>query len=84
MNRGEVVWQVPNGIGPRDHPAIRHLGLGWLGRPGRPAPLVTTTLLFIGEGRELAAGGRIPESMPLEIATNYGEPWFRAYDKARR
>jgi len=20
--------------------------------------------------------------MPIEISTNYGEPWFRAYDKA--
>ena len=39
-------------------------------------------MLFIGEGRELAGGGgRIPEGMPLEIVTNYGEPWFRAYDK---
>jgi quinoprotein glucose dehydrogenase len=82
MNRGEIVWQVPNGIGPRDHPAIQHLNLPRLGRPGRPAPLVTRTLLFIGEGRELAGGGgRIPEGMPLEIVTNYGEPWFRAYDK---
>ena len=83
MNRGEIVWQVPNGVGPRDHLAIKHLDLGRLGRPGRPAPLATKTLLFIGEGRELAAGGgRIPEGMPLEIVTNYGEPWFRAYDKA--
>ncbi len=82
MNRGEIVWQVPNGIGPRDHPAIQHLNLPRLGRPGRPAPLATRTLLFIGEGRELAGGGgRIPEGMPLEIVTNYGEPWFRAYDK---
>ena len=24
---------------------------------------------------------RIPEGMPLEIVTNYGDPWFRAYDK---
>ena len=65
MNRGEIVWQVPNGVGPRDHLAIKHLDLGRLGRPGRPAPLATKTLLFIGEGRELAAGGgRIPEGMP--------------------
>ena len=82
MTKGEIVWQVPNGVGPRDHPAIRHLNLGRLGRPGRPAPLATKTLLFIGEGRELVAGGRIPEGMPLDIVTNYGEPWFRAYDKA--
>ena len=85
MTRGEMVWQVPNGHGPRDHPAIRHLGLGRLGWPGRPSPLATATLLFIGEGSRARAeqgADRIPEGMPLEIVTNYGEPWFRAYDKA--
>ena len=33
MNRGEMVWQEPLGEGPRDHPAIRHLGLGRLRTP---------------------------------------------------
>ena len=23
----------------------------------------------------------MPDGMPLNIVTNYGEPWFRAYDK---
>jgi len=83
MNRGEIVWQVPNGHGPRDHPAIRHLNLGRLGSPGRPSPLATRTLLFVGEGSDPRGGGdRVPEGMPAEIVTNYGEPWFRAYDKA--
>ncbi len=31
LNRGEIVWQVPHGDGPRDHPAIKHLNLGPLG-----------------------------------------------------
>ena len=83
MNRGEIVWQVANGHGPRNHPAIRHLNLGRLGRPGRPSPLATATLLFIGEGSDARnSGGRVPDGMPPEIVTNYGEPWFRAYDKA--
>jgi quinoprotein glucose dehydrogenase len=83
MNKGEIVWQVPNGNGPRDHPAIRHLKLGRLGWPGRPSPLATKTLLFIGEGSEVQAGGdRMPSDMPIQTSTNYGEPWFRAYDKA--
>ena len=85
MTKGEIVWQVPNGDGPRDHPAIKHLSLGRLGRPGRPSPLLTKTLLFVGEGSRIRAergADRIPEEMPLEIVTNYGEPWFRAYDKA--
>ena len=83
MNRGEIVWQVANGDGPRNHPAIRHLNLGRLGRPGRPSPLATGTLLFVGEGSGArGGGGRIPDGMPAEIVTNYGEPYFRAYDKA--
>ena len=83
MNRGEIVWQVANGDGPRDHPAIRHLNVGRLGSPGRPSPLATKTLLFVGEGsRYSPVSSRVPENMPIEIATNYAEPWFRAYDKA--
>ncbi len=32
LNQGEIVWQVPHGDGPRDHPAIKHLNLGPLGK----------------------------------------------------
>lgn len=82
MNTGEHVWMVPNGDGPRDNPAIAHLNLGKLGVPGRPSPLLTRSLLFIGEGlTNQGRGGRIPPDMPIEIATNSGGPWFRAYDK---
>ena len=84
MNTGEVMWMTPNGYGPTDHPAIADLNLGRLGSPGRPGPLLTKTLLFIGEGSDVGvqAGGRVMDGMPLNIVTNYGEPWFRAYDKA--
>jgi quinoprotein glucose dehydrogenase len=82
MNTGDHVWMVPNGDGPRDNPEIAHLNLGQLGAPGRPAPLLTGSLLFIGEGfTNQRPGGRIPFDMPVEIATNSGGPWFRAYDK---
>lgn len=82
MNTGEHIWMVPNGDGPRDHPAIADLKLGKLGVPGRPSPLLTQTLLFLGEGRtNLTRDGRIPPDMPLEIATNSGGNKFRAYDK---
>ena len=82
MNTGEHVWMVPNGDGPRDNPAIAHLNLGKLGVPGRPSPLLTRSLLFIGEGlTNQGRSGRIPPDMPIEIATNSGGPWFRAYDK---
>ncbi|MCY4263920.1 MAG: PQQ-binding-like beta-propeller repeat protein [Gammaproteobacteria bacterium] len=82
MNTGEHIWMVPNGYGPVDHPAIAHLGIEKLGVPGRPVPLLTSTLLFIGEGlTNLRPGGRIPPDMPVAIATNSGGPYFRAYDK---
>jgi len=49
MATGEHVWQVANGHGPRDHPALEGLGLGRLGRGlpgGESFPLLTKTLLF--------------------------------------
>ncbi|NKB35166.1 MAG: PQQ-binding-like beta-propeller repeat protein [Pseudomonadales bacterium] len=82
MNTGEHVWMIANGDGPRDNPAIAHLDLPKLGVPGRPAPLLTGSLLFMGEGlTNQRPGGRIPFDMPVEIATNSGGAWFRAYDK---
>ncbi len=82
MSTGDHVWMVPNGDGPRDNPAIAHLKLGKLGSPGRPSPLLTKTLLFIGEGRSnINRDSRIPPNMPLEIVTNSGGNTFRAYDK---
>ena len=83
MRTGEIAWMTPNGRGPTDHPAIAHLNLGRLGSPGRPGPLLTKTLLFLGEGSDVGIqeGGRVMDGMPLNIVTNYGEPWFRAYDK---
>src|SRR4030095_1586949 len=49
LNRGEILWRVANGDGPRHHPALKHLNLPPLGHPARPTPLVTKTLLFLGE-----------------------------------
>ena len=49
MSTGEHVWQVANGRGPRDHPALADLDLGDLGRglgSGESFPLLTKTLLF--------------------------------------
>ena len=73
LNAGEIAWQAANGDGPRDHPAIAHLDLPPLGQPGRPAPLVTKTLVFLGEG------GRA--GVPL-LPRYGGGKQFRAYDKA--
>jgi len=72
VNRGEHAWMVPNGDGPRHHPRLQHLNLPPLGIPGRPAPLVTKTLLFVGEGSDAIPG------LPKD---GWGKQ-FRAYDKA--
>jgi glucose dehydrogenase len=71
MNTGEQLWMKANGPGPRDHPALAGLDLPWLGQRGRPAPLLTKTLLFLGEGSEAA----------LSILPIAGGKAFRAWDK---
>jgi quinoprotein glucose dehydrogenase len=83
LNKGEIAWTVANGDGPRDHPLLKHLNLPPLGHPGRSAPLLTKTLLFVGEGDSImAAPARVPSGMPLAIAPGAGGRKFRAYDKA--
>ncbi|MBI2186851.1 MAG: PQQ-binding-like beta-propeller repeat protein [Acidobacteria bacterium] len=83
LNKGEIIWSVPNGDGPRDHPLLEHLNLPPLGNPGRSAPLLTRSLLFVGEGDPImVARQRVPASMPLAIAPSAGDRTFRAYDKA--
>ena len=74
LNLGEILWTIPVGAGPRDHPAIRHLDLPPLGQAGRAAPLVTKTLLFQAEGG--SAGPIIP------LWGGAGGNMFRAHDKA--
>ena len=73
LNKGDILWTVANGIGPRDHAALKHLNLPPLGQGGRAAPLVTKTLLFLGEGANVGAAFLPPGS---------GGKMFRAYDKA--
>jgi quinoprotein glucose dehydrogenase len=75
LRRGEILWQVPNGRAPkqiREHPDLQGLGLDFsrMGQAGSASALVTSTLLFVGEG-----GGLVGQSMAPE-------PHFlRAYDK---
>jgi len=68
MNKGEKLWTVANGDGPGNHPLLKNLNLPPLGIPGRPAPLVTKTLLFIGESSDA-------------VFNSAGGDKFRAYDK---
>jgi len=70
LNTGERLWMVANGDGPRDHALLKNLHLPPLGTIGRPAPLLTRSLLFAGESSDAAWSG-VP-----------GLAKFRAYDKA--
>jgi glucose dehydrogenase len=54
LDRGEQAWAVPVGDGPRNHPLLAHLDLPPLGTQGRRAPLLTKTMLFLGEGSPTA------------------------------
>jgi quinoprotein glucose dehydrogenase len=88
MNTGELEWSVANGDGPRDHPLLRDLDLPPLGTPNRPAPLVTKSLLFVGEGSD-AVVGTVPGGGGYYDGddTGFDESWrwgtlFRAYDKS--
>lgn len=71
MNKGEKLWVVANGDGPRDHPLLKGLKLPPLGTLGRPVPLLTKSLLFLGESSDALYG---KAGVP-------GESTFRAYDK---
>jgi glucose dehydrogenase len=71
MNTGTLVWSIPNGDGPRDHPLLKDLHLGPLGNPGRPVALVTRTLMFVGDSSDVVFG-RGGISGPAKL---------RAYDK---
>ena len=72
LNKGDLLWMVANGDGPRNHPALKPLNLPPLGQPGRVAPLVTKTLLFLGEGSDTGA----------HLPPGGGGKMLRAYDKA--
>ena len=74
LNRGEQSWMVPNGDGPRNHPAIRHLNLGPLGHAVRTGAFATKTLLFVTEGDQIS----------VRTPPNSGGRKIRAHDKAHR
>ena len=85
LNRGELLWMAANGDGPRRHPRLKHLDLPPLGVPNRPAPLVTGSLLFIGEGSDAVIGTLRGEGDPSDPEQDQSWRWgrtFRAYDKA--
>jgi glucose dehydrogenase len=73
MNRGERLWAVADGDGVRNSPQLKGLHLPMLGVRSRPAPLITKTLVFLGEGSDAIFGSG---SSPYDWGRK-----FRAYDK---
>jgi glucose dehydrogenase len=72
LNTGEQAWMVPNGDGPRHHPAIAALNLPPLGDATPSAVIATKTLLFVTQA---------DKSTPRSPA-NVGGTKFMALDKA--
>lgn len=84
LNRGQHVWQVANGVGPKDHPSLKDVkGLPErLGSPERAALLCTKTLLFAGQGPR---AGKVINAVregknPFAESLSY-RPSLRAFDK---
>ena len=66
MNKGDIVWQIPNGDTPdavKNHKALQGVTIPKTGNPSHAGLLVTKTLLMAGEGPG-------------------GQPVLHAYDKA--
>jgi quinoprotein glucose dehydrogenase len=71
LNKGDILWQVANGDGLRNHPAFKGLNLPPIGTPGRNAPIVTKSFVFLGEGSDAGVG----------VPAGFGGRMFRAFDK---
>ena len=50
LNQGAIAWSRPNAPGAADSPAFRPFAPGWIGTTSRTGPLLTRTLLIMGEG----------------------------------
>lgn len=86
LNTGDHKWQSAMGEGPRNHPLLEDLNLPRLGWNLRGSPLLTETLLFIGqEGKyweyvpALVGGAKLSKVQTQEII-NF-EPKMQVFDK---
>jgi quinoprotein glucose dehydrogenase len=73
LKQGRVAWKVPHGETPdnvRNHPALRGRNIPRTGQGGWVGPLVTKTLVMLGEGQFTTTEDRGRGAM------------LRAYDKA--
>src|SRR5262245_8224796 len=73
LDRGEITWQVPHGDTPdvvRNHPLLKGKDIPKTGQNGAVGPVVTKTLVIMGDPQVSTAQGRPRGAM------------LRAYDKA--
>ncbi|MDP3739287.1 MAG: pyrroloquinoline quinone-dependent dehydrogenase [Hyphomonadaceae bacterium] len=50
LNTGDHLWMQPNAPGAKDDARFKPFDPGWIGTNARTGPLLTKTLLFMGEG----------------------------------
>ncbi|WP_168196134.1 pyrroloquinoline quinone-dependent dehydrogenase [Novosphingobium sp. EMRT-2] len=58
LHRGAIAWTRANAPRARDLPMFRPYSPGWIGTTSRTGPLLTRTLLFLGEGPHSPAQSR--------------------------
>jgi quinoprotein glucose dehydrogenase len=78
LNRGEIAWVVPHGVGPKDHPMLQglelpeRLGAAANGVLSNGGPLLTKTLLFAIQA----------EVDPKDMMRMGDQGYLAAWDKA--
>jgi quinoprotein glucose dehydrogenase len=83
LNRGEHIWTIPLGNGPREHPALKPLNLPPLGWDRRGFPVVTRALLFVAQEGYLSGVQRARDRVDSRIFFGaVHEPKLLVFDKA--
>jgi quinoprotein glucose dehydrogenase len=75
LNKGDIVWQVPHGDGPRDHPLLKELNLPRLGAP--------SNTILSNSGPVITRALAIFSHVEVEPGGNWSADkwWLIAYDK---
>ena len=85
MNKGEVIWQTPQGETPdnvRNHPKLQEMDIPRTGQSGALGVMVTKTLVIAGDYRVTNPGDRERGAMlrayDKMTGENVGEVWMPA------
>lgn len=82
MNKGEILWQVPAGVGPVDNPAIKDQRLGPLGVPRMSHIVLTDEILFSAPDGTYSMLGLSTRGNAIiaQATAEEAEPYLHAYD----